>query len=113
MSLLKNKLALKDCPKLAVWNKPETGSLEERSRAWLDINCAHCHNPKGPAITSDLNLSIHESNPTALGFDKTPVAAGRGSGNRNYDIVRVNPDKSILAYRMESTDPRIMMPEVG
>jgi hypothetical protein len=64
-------------------------------------------------MTSGLNLSIHENNPTALGFDKTPVAAGRGSGNRDYDIVRGNPDKSILIYRMESTDPGIMMPEVG
>ena len=113
LGLLKDVPDLKDCPKLAVWNKPETGTLEERSRAWLDINCAHCHNPKGPAMTSGLNLSIHESNPTALGFNKTPVAAGRGSGNRDYDIVRGNPDKSILIYRMESTDPGIMMPEVG
>ena len=56
--------ALKDCPKLAVWNKPEIESLEERSRVWLDINCAHCHNPKGPAMTSGLNLNIHESNLT-------------------------------------------------
>ena len=113
LGLLKDMPVLKDCPKLAVWNKPETGTLEERSRAWLDINCAHCHTPKGPAMTSGLNLSIHESNSTALGFGKTPVAAGRGSGNRDYDIVRGNPDKSILIYRMESTDPGIMMPEVG
>jgi uncharacterized repeat protein (TIGR03806 family) len=104
---------LKDCPKIAVWNKPETGSLENRARAWLDINCAHCHNPKGPAMTSGLNLSIHETNPTALGFGKTPVAAGRGSGNMDYDIVKGNPNKSILIFRMESTDPGIMMPEVG
>lgn len=113
VGLLNNLPDLKDCPKIAVWNKPETGTLEERSRAWLDINCAHCHNPKGPAMTSGLNLSIHETNPTALGFNKTPVAAGRGSGNRDYDIVKGNPDKSILIYRMESTDPGVMMPEVG
>ena len=113
LGLLNNLPDLKDCPKMAVWNKPETGTLEERSRAWLDINCAHCHNPKGPAMTSGLNLSIHETNPTAMGFNKTPVAAGRGSGNRDYDIVKGNPDKSILIYRMESTDPGIMMPEVG
>ncbi len=104
---------LKDCPKIAVWNKPETGTLENRARAWLDINCAHCHNPKGPAMTSGLNLSIHETNPTALGFGKTPVAAGRGSGNLDYDIVKGNPNKSILVFRIASTDPGIMMPEVG
>jgi uncharacterized repeat protein (TIGR03806 family) len=113
VGLLTNLPDLKDCPKIATWNKPETGTLEERARAWLDINCAHCHNPKGPAMTSGLNLSIYETNPTALGFNKSPVAAGRGSGNRDYDIVKGNPDKSILIYRMESTDPGIMMPEVG
>jgi uncharacterized repeat protein (TIGR03806 family) len=104
---------LKDCPKIAVWNKPETGNLEDRARAWLDINCAHCHNPKGPAMTSGLNLSVHETNPTAMGFDKSPVAAGRGSGNRLYDIVKGKPEESILVYRIESTDSGIMMPEVG
>jgi uncharacterized repeat protein (TIGR03806 family) len=111
--LIKNLPDIKDCPKTAVWNKPETGTLEERARAWLDINCAHCHNPKGPAMTSGLNLSVDETNPTALGINKKPVAAGRGSGNFDFDIVKGNPHKSILVYRMESTDPGVMMPEVG
>lgn len=96
-----------------VWNDPTTGSLNDRARIWLDINCAHCHRPDGPANTSGLNLSIHERNPTALGIRKTPVAAGRGSGNRRYDIVPGHPDESILVYRMESTDPGVMMPEVA
>jgi hypothetical protein len=44
---------------------------------------------------------------------KTPVAAGRGSGNLSYDIVPGKPEESILAYRMHSSDPGIMMPELG
>ncbi|MBN8824866.1 MULTISPECIES: SO2930 family diheme c-type cytochrome [unclassified Spirosoma] len=105
--------ALEKCPKAPVWNKPETGSLNDRARAWLDINCAHCHNPKGPAMTSGLNLNYSEKDPTALGIQKTPVAAGRGSGGRTYDIVPGKPDESILIYRLESTDPGEMMPELG
>ncbi|MBO0939524.1 hypothetical protein J2I47_23440 [Fibrella sp. HMF5335] len=100
-------------PKAPVWNDPATGSLNDRARIWLDINCAHCHRPEGPAGTSGLNLSIHEKSPAALGLLKTPVAAGRGSGNRRYDIVPGQPDQSILLYRLESTDPGIMMPEVS
>lgn len=100
-------------PRAPVWNDPTTGSLNDRARIWLDINCAHCHRPDGPANTSGLNLSIHEQNLTALGLRKTPVAAGRGSGNRRYDIVPGHPDESILVYRMESTDPGVMMPEVA
>lgn len=104
---------LKDMPKAPVWNNPESGNLDERARIYLDINCAHCHNPKGPAMTSGLNLGIDETNETAVGINKSPVAAGRGSGNREFDIVKGQPDKSILIYRMESTDSGEMMPEVG
>lgn len=113
MGLLKGMPSLNDCPKAPIWNQPSSGSLEERARIWLDINCAHCHRPEGPASTSGLNLSIHEHDRTALGIGKTPVAAGRGSGNRQFDIVPGKPDASILLYRMESTDPGVMMPEVG
>ncbi|GAB4032953.1 SO2930 family diheme c-type cytochrome [Spirosoma gilvum] len=113
MGLLTGMPALEKCPKTPVWNKPETGALNDRARAWLDINCAHCHNPKGPAMTSGLNLSISEKDPTALGILKTPVAAGRGSGGHAYDIVPGKPDESILIYRMASTDPGEMMPELG
>ncbi|MBD2752469.1 hypothetical protein IC230_06185 [Spirosoma sp. BT704] len=105
--------ALSTCPKTPVWNKPETGSLNDRARAWLDINCAHCHNPNGPAMTSGLNLRISETDPTALGILKPPVAAGRGSGGHQFDIVPGKPDESILIYRLHSTDPGEMMPELG
>ena len=104
---------LTDVPRAPVWNDPATGSLDARARIWLDINCAHCHRPDGPANTSGLNLSVHERSSTAWGVLKTPIAAGRGSGGRRYDIVPGRPDESILLYRMESTDPGVMMPEVA
>jgi uncharacterized repeat protein (TIGR03806 family) len=113
LGILKNLPDLKDVPKAPIWNKPETGTLEERARIWLDINCGHCHRPEGPASTSGLNLSIHNQNLTTLGIMKTPVAAGRASGNLLYDIVPKKPEESILIYRLNSTDPGIRMPEVG
>lgn len=88
-------------------------SLDLRAKAYLDINCAHCHNPKGPAQSSGLFLHWNNPNKTSYGFMKTPVAAGRGSGNLSYDIVPGKPEESILAYRMHSLDPGIMMPELG
>ncbi len=87
--------------------------LEQRALAYLDINCAHCHNPAGQAQTSGLFLDWKTKDKTAYGFMKTPVAAGRGSGGRQYDIVPGRPDQSILYYRMASTDPGVMMPEMG
>lgn len=104
---------LAEVPKLAVWNQASTGDLNARARAYLDINCGHCHNPLGPANTSGLFLDIHEKNTSKLGLNKSPIAAGRGTGNRLYNIVKGKPNESILVYRMESDDPGIMMPELS
>lgn len=100
-------------PRAPVWNDPSTGSLNDRARIWLDVNCGHCHKRDGPARTSALFLNTGEKDSTHLGFYKTPVAAGRGSGNLQFNIVPGEPDKSILVYRMQSTDPGVMMPELG
>jgi uncharacterized repeat protein (TIGR03806 family) len=113
VGLLTGLPALADVPKAPVWNDPASGSLEARARAWLDINCAHCHRNEGPAKTSGLMLNHDETDLTKLGIMKAPVAAGRGSGGRQYSIVPGQPEKSILLYRMESTDPGEMMPELG
>lgn len=91
----------------------ERAPLEDRARAWLDINCAHCHNPRGAARTSGLDLSITQTEPSMLGVCKAPVAAGTGSGGRRFAIVPGDPDASFLVYRLESTEPQIRMPELG
>ena len=100
-------------PKVAVWNDPATGSISERARAYLDVNCAHCHNTQGPANNSGLLLDYYQTNLTALGICKTPIAAGPGSGGRLYDIVPGQPQNSIMIYRLNSTVPDVSMPELG
>ena len=100
-------------PRLPVWNDPKTGSLEARARAWLESNCAHCHNPTGPARTSGLDLTSTQQDLFQRGFWKPPVAAGRGSGGRSFGIVPGQPDRSILVHRIESREPGVMMPELA
>lgn len=90
-----------------------SAALDSRARAYLDINCAHCHRAEGPGSTSGLFLTYGEQSAVTWGYEKRPVAAGRGSGGFTYDIAPGNADESILLYRMLSTDPGIMMPEVG
>jgi uncharacterized repeat protein (TIGR03806 family) len=99
-------------PRLAAWDDPSE-TLERRARSWIEINCAHCHSERGSARTSGLFLWAHEENPVSLGICKSPVAAGAGAGSFLYDIVPGKADQSILVYRMLSTDPAIMMPELG
>lgn len=102
-----------EVPRLPVWNDPETGSVDERARAYLEVQCAHCHGPARPADASGLLLGFSETRPRALGVCKPPVAAGRGSGGRLYDVVPGRPEDSILYHRMESREPDVRMPELG
>ena len=88
-------------------------SLDNRARAYLDINCGHCHIPGGSADTTGLYLNLIEENQEKLGIFKKPVAAGRASGNLKYSIVPGHSDDSIMLFRMKSLDPGIMMPESG
>jgi len=90
----------------------ERAPLDARARAWLDINCAHCHSPTGPADTSGLYLTLAASGPQ-LGLCKPPIAAGQGTGGFRYGIHPGKPDESILVYRTASLDPGAMMPELG
>lgn len=99
-------------PRSAVWTSFED-PLEDRLRAYLDINCAHCHNPVGPADTSGLHLNPDNKSAPHLGICKNAVAAGSGTGGRKYDIHPGKPGDSIMLYRMETRDPGAMMPELG
>jgi uncharacterized repeat protein (TIGR03806 family) len=90
-----------------------SGSVHDRARAYLDVNCAHCHNPEGPAHTSGLDLSWSQTDPVQWGVYKRPVAAGRASAGFAFSIEPGHPERSILVHRMASIDPGVMMPELG
>ncbi len=89
------------------------GTVEQRARAWLDINCGFCHNERGIARTSGLYLGVTQTAPLNLGICKPPVAAGRGSGGRAFAIVPGQPEASIMMFRLESVETDIRMPELG
>ena len=87
--------------------------LDSRARAYLDINCGHCHIPGGSADTTGLYLNFAEDRSEHIGVYKKPVAAGRASNNFKYSIKPGAPEESIMPFRMQSRDPGIMMPESG
>ena len=101
-----------NAPRLARWDDA-AAPVAERASAYLEVNCAHCHNAKGAASNSGLFLDWQQPDATARGIGKHPVAAGRGSGGRLVAIEPGKPDASILLHRMESTEPGVAMPEVG
>ena len=98
---------------LPVWENRASASAEATARAYLDVNCAHCHRPGATASNSGLDLRWEQDSAMALGIMKRPVAAGRGSGGHEFSVVPGRPDASIMVHRMDSTEPGVAMPELG
>ncbi|WP_310475201.1 SO2930 family diheme c-type cytochrome [Sandarakinorhabdus sp.] len=99
-------------PRLARWDNAAE-PLNARARAYLAVNCGHCHSRGGFASNSGLYLVPEETTPAHLGVLKRPVAAGRGSGGHEFSILPGQPEKSILLHRMIASEPGIMMPQFG
>ncbi|MBS2032518.1 MAG: hypothetical protein JST54_31890 [Deltaproteobacteria bacterium] len=98
-------------PRVPVWNNPSTGTLNERARAYLDVNCAHCHSEGGFARTTGLYLGWNEDG--GVGVGKAPVAAGPCTAGLDFDVVPGDPADSIMISRMRSISPGCMMPLIG
>ena len=102
-----------DADTLPLWEARGGVDLTSAARAYLDVNCAHCHRPGATASNSGRDLRWEQGDPYKLGIGKRPVAAGRGAGGHLFDIVPGSPDSSILTYRMASPEPGVAMPELG
>ncbi len=75
--------------------------IEARVRSYLEVNCAHCHNPRGLAQNTGFYLDVFRPVNDTYGICKGPTAAGtEGRGGREFDIVPGDADASILPYRM-------------
>lgn len=98
---------VRDAARVAPW--PEAPDV----RAYLDVNCAHCHRGTGAASSAGLDLRYDVARPFDLGVCKPPVAAGRGAGGMAVGIWPGRPEASILLYRLAHRDPAVMMPELG
>jgi uncharacterized repeat protein (TIGR03806 family) len=91
-----------------------SGELDAAARSYLDINCAHCHNPRGvQGMTSQLFLDHDNTDLFHLGVCKRPGSAGSGNGGFTFDIVPGDPDTSILYFRTDTTKVGAMMPLLG
>jgi len=99
--------------RLPDWRTHATGPAQPLARAYLDVNCAHCHQPGGGASNSGLDLRWEQTDPHAIGIMKRPVAAGRGAGGHDFSVLPGRPEASNLLYRMDSAEPGIAMPELG
>ena len=112
MGFLKSAPAIDELPSVVPWDDSES-PIALRAKGYLDVNCAHCHNPHGLAGSTRLDLTYAQEDMQQRGVYYRPTAAGNASRGRYYAIVPGNPDASFLLYRLRSTVPNIRMPETG
>ena len=105
--------SINQVPQLPDWKDATHFTTGQRARAYLDVNCAHCHTPGGDAYNTGLFLEYEQTDPQKLGLMKAPVSAGGGAGGLDYDIVPGDAAHSVLAYRMNSAAPGTAMPELA
>jgi len=76
--LLSDAPDLEQIPVMSVYDDPSTGTVAERARAWLHVNCAHCHNPRGSARS---------------------IGPGLASGNPRWQQAAVPGEASLTLFR--------------
>jgi uncharacterized repeat protein (TIGR03806 family) len=98
-------------PKAARWDD-SSAALSDRARAYLDNNCAHCHQPGGQAGYTAVDFRLIQTDLSHQGLCKSPNSAGF-VGALRYDVIPGDPAHSILIYRLESVAPKVSMPALG
>jgi len=110
--LLNHLPPTRSIPRMPDWTS-EAYSPNARALAYLDANCAHCHNPRGLAGSTRLDLRYHQLDPHQRGVYYRPTAAGNASRGRHFAVVPGDPEASFLLHRLHSTAPNVRMPEIG
>lgn len=87
--------------------------LEMRARAYLETNCAHCHNGKGIAKQTGFWLDTFRRVDQTYGVCKTTTTATSASDGRDYDFDPGDFSNSIAHYRMGTTVAGQKMPPLA
>lgn len=94
------------------WDDPSY-ALPDRVRAYLDMNCAHCHRENSHCDYTPLRLAWNETaDPENMGVCVDPNQVIPGQGLQEI-IVPGNADRSVLYFRMNTNDQAVMMPLMG
>ncbi|MFN0184601.1 MAG: PQQ-dependent sugar dehydrogenase [Aquabacterium sp.] len=92
-------------------NPTGTGSVNDRARAYLHVNCSMCHRPGG-ATPVALNLLVTTPLASTNTCDVTPTKGTLGLTNARI-VAPGAPDRSVLLARLNTRDPLVQMPPIG
>ena len=95
------------------WNDPFT-SLNDRVRAYVDMNCAHCHAEGKHCDYRPMRFAWQETvNPVNLGVCVEPEDPLPDEPQLTYIVAASNTYRSMLLHRISSTDEAVRMPLLG
>jgi mono/diheme cytochrome c family protein len=88
----------------------ESAPIEDRARAYLDTNCAACHQPGGNA--GEASMDLRRTTPLAMArlCDRAPNATFPGHENASL-LKPGEPESSLISIRMKLTDAAAMPPQ--
>ena len=87
------------------------GSVDNRARTYLHVNCSSCHRPEGGTGT-DLDFRRDGDSRVAIGICVDPEHGDLGIPDARI-IEPGDPDRSLLYARMTRRDDPEMMPPLG
>src|SRR5690606_5977365 len=97
--------------KVVRWDDP-TAALDERVRAYLDMNCAHCHSEGSHCDYRPMRLAFTETvDPVNLGICVPPDEQLQPA--LTHIVSRGNVARSMMHYRLGSTEESERMPLLG
>jgi uncharacterized repeat protein (TIGR03806 family) len=97
-------------PRLASYDDP-AASAEDRARAYLHANCAHCHLEGGPG-RSDADVRWHIDFAAANLCDADPIAGDLGVEGAVL-LAPGEPERSLISLRPRSLEPTRRMPPLA
>ena len=93
------------------WND-ESAPMKDRARAYLDINCAHCHQEEAHCAYRPVRFNYDSSDSdTNLGVCVEPDT-NLGNGLAHI-ISPSNHMRSVMYFRLNTTDEAVRMPLLG
>jgi uncharacterized repeat protein (TIGR03806 family) len=92
--------------------RDDTQTLNDRVRAYLDINCAHCHSTGRHCDYRPMRFAWNETtSPAAMGVCVAPEDPIDPS--QTHIVAAGNRNRSMLYYRLNSNDVAVRMPLMG
>lgn len=93
------------------WDDP-TVDLNTRVRAYVDMNCAHCHRENSHCDYRPMRFAFHETtDPANLGICVPPDDPLLPQ--HTFIVARGTIGRSLLHYRLSATDEAVRMPLLG